>query len=755
MTTIVFPGQGAQHKGMCAHLFDEYSDLCAVADEVLGYSIKQLCLEDPQNSLSETQFTQPALFTVNALSYYDFLRKKHKPQFLAGHSLGEYNALHASGVFDFKTGLKLVQKRGELMSQALGGGMLAVIRTDETAIKHILENYQLNGIDIANYNSPSQLVLSGTHDDIKTAKKVFDKEKVFCIPLKVSGAFHSRYMKEAAQAYGLFLEHYGFDELTIPVIANVTGLPYHSATVKQMLVKQLYKSVQWTQSIRYLMAANPAHDILEVGPSRVLTKLNTDILKNCSALSNDKLFTESSMGQDLSEGSFSLGSKEFVKDYAVKYPYVAGSMCHGISSAQLVIKMAQAGFLSFLGNNGLPLARIQELIITTKKHLYKDENFGINVDYFAGNSSRKMALIDLSIKHGVHVIEVSNYDQIGLELVKYRANGLEMKNGQITINNKILIKTSLSKTAALFMQPAPLHLLEKLLQQKDITEQQFQLCQQIPMADDICVEGDGAWINRQAVTMIKLPEFMRLRHKFSKKQSNMFKHAGQIRIGASGGMGTPEAVAMVFAMGADFIVTGSINQCTVEARISDHAKHILQETTTDDTTYAISGELFESGAKSQIINKGSYFSARAQKLYDIYRLHDGLNDVDKKTKKHIEQHFFQRDCDSIIDEIMTHADSKEKAAINNNEKLKMLKVFQWYFNHSRTLAIEGHQKQQKNYQIYCGPSMGAFNQWLEGGPFEKWQNRHVDQIAALLMDKTYAYVKKYQDTLNKVLGYQS
>ncbi len=749
MTTIVFPGQGAQHKGMCSHLFDEYSDLCESANKILGYSIKQLCLEDPQNSLSETQFTQPALFTVNALSYYDFLKKNQEPDILAGHSLGEYNALLAAGVFDFETGLKLVQKRGELMSQATGGGMLAVIRSDEKKIKKILESCQLQSIDIANYNSPSQLVLSGTLDDINVAKNVFDQEKVFCIPLKVSGAFHSRHMKSAAQSYQNFLDEFNFYELKIPVIANITGLPYQGAKVKQMLIEQLTGSVQWTQSIRYLMAVNQAQEIIEVGPSQILTKLNADILKNCSPLSHDQLPIEKSLEHPLSTAFNCLGSKQFLIDYAVKHPYIAGSMCHGISSAKLVTKMARAGFLAFLGSHGLPLNKIEQLIITTKKGLPTHVNFGINIDYFTGGSHKKMTVIDLCIDHKVSVIEVSNYDQVGLELVKYRANGLSMDNGKLSINNKILIKTAASRTAELFMQPAPQHLLDKLLQEKSITDQQYKMCQKVPMADDVCVLGDGAWVNDQAVTMIKLPEIIRLRQQISQKQADMFKNAGQVRIGSSGGMGTPESIALVFALGADFIVTGSINQCTVEAEISDHVKQILQNISTDDTTYIPSGELFESGTKSQIVNKGSYFSARAQKLYDLYRMYQRLEDIDQKTKKQMEQHFFQRDCESVIEEIIANAEPQETNEINNNEKFKMLKVFQWYFNHSKQLAIKGHQKEQKNYQIYCGPAMGAFNQWAQGGPFEKWQNRNVDKIAEYLMDAANTYNVNNQHALNE------
>ena len=135
MTTYVFPGQGSQNKGMGGTLFDDFSELTVQADAILGYSIKRLCLEDPQIKLSLTQYTQPALYIVNAFSYLKRLREiGKKPNFVAGHSLGEYSALFAAEVFDFPTGLQLVKKRGELMSRASGGAMAAILGLDEEQI---------------------------------------------------------------------------------------------------------------------------------------------------------------------------------------------------------------------------------------------------------------------------------------------------------------------------------------------------------------------------------------------------------------------------------------------------------------------------------------------------------------------------------------------------------------------------------------------------------------------------------------------
>src|ERR1051325_8154086 len=163
MTAFVFPGQGSQKRGMGQGLFDEVREYAAIekeADAILGCSLRKLCLEDPDNRLKETQFTQPCLYVVNALHYYKAVSEGARPDYVAGHSLGEYNALLAAGVFDFLTGLKLVKKRGELMARPKNGGMPAVIGLPAETIGKVLQDNGLTTIDVANFNTPTQTVVS-------------------------------------------------------------------------------------------------------------------------------------------------------------------------------------------------------------------------------------------------------------------------------------------------------------------------------------------------------------------------------------------------------------------------------------------------------------------------------------------------------------------------------------------------------------------------------------------------------------------
>ncbi len=280
MLAFVFPGQGSEKKGMGQGLFDEVREFASVENEVdalLGYSLRKQCLEDADNRLNQTQFTQPCLYTVNALHYYKALLEGQKPDYVAGHSLGEYDALLAAGVFDFLTGLKLVKRRGELMSQAKGGGMAAVIGLAAEKILQVVKNEGLTSIDVANYNSPTQTVISGPSDDIKHAAPKFEAAGArMVIPLKASAAFHSRYVADAAKAFAEFLAPMTFAMPKIPVVANVTANLYPSddisAAVKDLLVKQISNSVRWTQSVRFL-AEHGVTDFKEVGPGNVLTKL--------------------------------------------------------------------------------------------------------------------------------------------------------------------------------------------------------------------------------------------------------------------------------------------------------------------------------------------------------------------------------------------------------------------------------------------------------------------------------------------------
>ncbi len=274
MKTYMFPGQGSQVRGMGGDLFDAFPELTAKADAVLGYSIKELCLEDPRRELGKTQFTQPALYVVNALSYYKRVQDTgEKPDYLAGHSLGEFNALLAAECFDFETGLKLVKKRGELMSEATQGAMAAIVNATRDQIEALLKEKGLVNVDIANYNTPLQIVISGPTADIAACQEIFQFDRVMYVPLNTSGAFHSRLMMPARQKFETFLKKRKFSKPKIPVIANLTAKPYPNGAVVEYLSKQISSTVLWSDTIHHLMSLSDAMEFVEIGHGDVLAKM--------------------------------------------------------------------------------------------------------------------------------------------------------------------------------------------------------------------------------------------------------------------------------------------------------------------------------------------------------------------------------------------------------------------------------------------------------------------------------------------------
>ncbi|WPS89815.1 ACP S-malonyltransferase [Brevibacillus halotolerans] len=766
MLAFVFPGQGSQKKGMGGDLFDQYPEITSQADSILGYSIKELCLEDPLGRLQQTEFTQPALYTVNALMYLNTVNETgRKPDILAGHSLGEYNALFAAGAFDFITGLKLVKKRGEVMSQAVGGGMAAVIGIDEKQIKHILLQNQLDSIDIANFNSPRQFVISGLQSDIARAKLVFETEGITYILLRVSGAFHSRYMGEAREQYKNYIDSFALSECTIPVLSNVNARYYQKNDMKINLVRQITESVRWCETVHVLMGFE-GMEIKEIGPGNVLTGLmrkitaeatpiylpletehqqptNSTILQQSNNDSDEKHFIQQPNANVIT----AIGCKQFMQDYHLKYPYVAGGMYKGIASKDVVVKLGKAGMMGFFGTGGLQLAQIEESIQYIQKELTSGQAYGMNLLHTPDQQEREDQLVELYIRYGINVIEASAYMSITPALLKYRAHGVKMlPDGAVMSTNRIIGKVSRAEVAELFLRPAPEYLVEKMVRENQITREQAQLLNKIPMVDDLCIVADSGGPTDGAVAYVLLPAMIQLRDEMMKK----YKYPKKIRIGAAGGIGTPEAAAAAFILGADFILTGSINQCTVEAGTSEAVKDLLQQVHIQDTAYAPAKERFEIGAKAQVVKKGVFFPARASRLFELYSRYQSLDEMSEKDKKLIQVKYLKRSFEEVYEECKQNASPVEIDKAEKNQKYKMAMIFKWYLAHSVHVAIDGILEQQADYQIYCGPALGAFNDWVRGTSLESWKNRHVDEIGVKIMEETVKVLNgKFQ---NLVMG---
>ncbi|WP_186108015.1 ACP S-malonyltransferase [Burkholderia gladioli] len=276
----VFPGLGSQLQGMGAGLFDAFPDEVTQADAILGYSIRSLCVEDAQSVLARTEYAQPALYTVGVL---DYLQRRNRGdaagvRWLAGHSLGEYCALFAAGAFDFATGLRLLQRRGALMSSAPKGAMAAVIGMTAEAIRACLRESNLESIDLANINSGNQIILSGLYDEVRSRETAarFEQAGASYVLLNVGAAFHSRYMREVEREFHAFLGGVELRPLQVDVIANVTARPYPRRDYAGLLSSQISSPVRWYETVSWLLAQG-CGEIEQIGPGTVLTKLSTAI----------------------------------------------------------------------------------------------------------------------------------------------------------------------------------------------------------------------------------------------------------------------------------------------------------------------------------------------------------------------------------------------------------------------------------------------------------------------------------------------
>ncbi|MFI6924066.1 ACP S-malonyltransferase [Nonomuraea spiralis] len=709
----VFPGQGSQRKGMGTGVLERYPDLCARADEILGYSVAELC-DDPVR-LRQTRYVQPALFTVNALSYLARKEAGGRPDYLAGHSLGEYAALFAAGCFDFETGLALVKRRGELMAEASGGTMAAVLGAEPERLEELLAG---TGVDIANYNSPEQVVLAGPKDELDALSRDVPGKWV---PLSVSVPSHSRYMEPAAAAFAEALDGVRIAEPRVPVISNVTGRPYEAAEAAGLLRRQICNPVRWVDSLRYLMGRG-VRELEEIGPGDVLSKL-------WEVTRRHPVETPAAP-----EPGISLGSAEFRADYRVRHAYLAGSMFKGIASADLVIRMGRAGLMAFFGAGGLTTDEIGKALDTIENGLGPDGAYGVNLLYGFDEEGLERETVDLLLRRDVRHVEAAAYPRITAPLVRYRYSGAHRDAaGRPVAVRHVLAKVSRPEVAAAFMRPAPPNILDRLVREGALTEAEARVAAELPVSGDVCVEADSAGHTDGRSPYALMPAILRLRD----EEMAAHGYAKRIRVGASGGIGAPEAAAAAFVLGADFIVTGSVNQCTPEAGTSDAVKDLLAGLDVQDTAYAPAGDMFETGAQVQVARKGTLFPARAGKLYQLYRRHGSLEEIDERTRRTIQDKFFRRSFEEVWEETRAFLAARrpgELARAERDPKHRMALVFRWYFVHTIRLALRGEAGRQVDYQVHCGPAMGAFNRWVAGTELADWRARHVDVIADRLME---------------------
>jgi PfaD family protein len=443
-----------------------------------------------------------------------------------------------------------------------------------------------------------------------------------------------------------------------------------------------------------------------------------------------------------------LGDDAFKKQHGVKYAYHGGAMANGIASVELVVALGKAGFLCSFGAAGLVPDAVEDAILRIQAQI-PDGPYAVNLIHAPAEEALERGAVERFLKLGVKTVEASAYLALTEHIVWYRLAGLSKNSdGTVNIGNKVIAKVSRTEVGRRFMEPAPEKLVNKLLAQDKITQEQAQLSKLVPMADDITAEADsgGHTDNRPFLTL--LPSIIALRDEV---QAN-YNFSPALRVGAGGGIGTPEAALAAFNMGAAYIVLGSVNQSVVEAGASEHTRKLLASAEMADVTMAPAADMFEMGVKLQVLKRGSMFAMRANKLYDLYMTYDSIEDIPAEERHKIEKQIFRSNLDDIWTGTMSffqERDPQMLARAMSHPKRKMALIFRWYLGLSSRWSNTGEKGREMDYQIWAGPSMGAFNSWVKGTYLADYTKRNAVDVA-LHMLKGAAYLQRVNQL--KLLG---
>ncbi len=423
-----------------------------------------------------------------------------------------------------------------------------------------------------------------------------------------------------------------------------------------------------------------------------------------------------------------LGDPGFLLDHGLRYPYIAGAMANGIGSAEIVEAMGRAGMLGFFGAAGLPLEAV-EAAIDRLSHSLEGRPYGFNLIHSPNEPGLESAVVELYIQRGVHLASASAYLDLTLPVVRYRVHGIhEDSQGRIVTPNRLIAKVSRIEVATKFFSPPPERLLKPLVDTGNITEEQARLAARIPMAQDITAEADSGGHTDNQPALALIPALMALRDQMQERHG----YSETLRVGAAGGISTPISAAAALSMGAAYILTGSVNQSCVEAGTSQTVRTMLAAAEQADVAMAPAADMFEMGVKVQVLKRGTLFAMRAQKLYELYRACESLESIPETDMAALGKNYFRAPVNAVWSQCRDFFAERDPAQLERaakDPKHKMALVFRWYLGQSSNWANAGDPSRTIDYQIWCGPSMGAFNGWVKGSFLEEPEHRRVVTVA--------------------------
>mgnify|MGYP003951007245 CR=1 FL=1 len=429
-----------------------------------------------------------------------------------------------------------------------------------------------------------------------------------------------------------------------------------------------------------------------------------------------------------------LGDRSFSEVHQVRFPYVSGAMANGIATVEMVVKMAQAGCMGFFGAAGLSLERVEQAVDQLNHTLGEALPWGCNLIHSPNEPALEEAVAELYLRKGVRRVSAAAYMSLTPAIVRFGLSGIRQdSNGQIHRPRHIFAKISRPEVARHFLEPVPQAMLDNLVSKGWLTAEEARLGRLVPLAEDITVESDsgGHTDNRPLGTLF--PTILALRDEMLQRHG----YSRAIRVGAAGGLGTPSAVAAAFSMGAAYVVTGSVNQACKESGLDETGRALLANADIADVMMAPAADMFELGVEVQVLRRGTMFGVRARKLYELYRAYTSWEGIPDDEQSKVEKQILRASFGEAWQQTRAFwatRDPKEITRADNDPKHKMALVFRSYLGQSSRWAIAGTSERQTDFQVWCGPAMGAFNQWTKDSFLGTPESRSVVQVARNLME---------------------
>lgn len=427
-----------------------------------------------------------------------------------------------------------------------------------------------------------------------------------------------------------------------------------------------------------------------------------------------------------------LGDRCFKARHGLRYAYVCGAMANGITSTAMVAAAARAGMIGYFGAAGLSPQRVEAAVDALQSAL-ADLPYGFNLIHSPNDPALETAVVDLYLRRGVRRISASAYLRLTPQLVRYRVTGIHRgPDGAIVCPNRIKAKVSRVEVASRFFSPPPDKILSALVAQGQISAEEAELAARVPMADDLTAEADsgGHTDNRPALAL--LPTMISLRDRMAAAHG----YREPIGVGLGGGIATPQAAAAAFAMGAAYVLAGSVHQACIESGTTDLVRRMLADAGQADVVMAPAADMFEMGVKVQVLKRGTLFAVRAAKLYDYYRRYAAWEAIPEKERGVLEKDFFRAGFEETWQRtaaFFARRDPRQVERAATDPRHKMALVFRTYLGLSSKWPVEGVADRQLDFQVWCGPSMGAFNEWTAGSFLERPENRATATVAMNLL----------------------